>query len=219
MLTTLVLATVNAAGVTQSRIRTLRNVRAALPGVAIAGLQEVKNLRGPWSLRAQLSRRTMGVAQVTRTAATAGVAIVWDKSRVKAVKGSQRLRVGVVPGPHDDMLTRHLIAVDLVIEGRLIVTAIAGHRPPFRLRHLWPAYDRALADLVTKTRHPVILFTDNNSHAASRSVEQLLRPFARRIDMIMIERTPRLRARGQAFDLPATESDHRPVGLEVEVVR
>lgn len=211
-----VVATINAQGVSDPRRQTLANVREALPGVAIAGLQEVKNLRGDWSLRNQLSRRTMGVAQVTRTPATSGVAIVWDKSRVRAVKDSQRIALGVKPDGQQ-LLARYLLAVDLVIDGRLIVTAIDGHRPPVRDRELWPAYDATLARLVNQARHPVILFTDNNAAAMPRTLVGELRPHARRIDMICTD--PQLRIDGPAFDLPATKSDHRPVGLRIEVRR
>lgn len=207
-----VLATVNAQGVTDSRRQTLHNVQAALPGVAVAGLQEVKNLTRRWSLRDRLSRRTLGVAQVTDTPATAGVAIVWDRSRIRPVKGSQRIALGVEPHGQR-MLSRYLLAIDLVLDDCLIVTAIAAHRPKAEFRELWPAFDAALARMVRLARHPVIVFTDNNSTAMPSSVRGLLKPYARRIDMILLDQ--RLDALGQAFDLPRTGSDHRPVGLRL----
>lgn len=213
-MTYFVAATVNAQGVTDGRMQTLRNVRDALPGVALAGLQEVTPLRGDWSLRERLSRKTIGVLQKTRTKGTSGVALVWDKSRVRMIEGSDRIAVGTHP-EGVRMLTRYILAADFVIDGRLIVTAVVWHRPKWAYRHLWPAFDAACLALVEQARHPVIVFTDNNSRSIPTALRPVLRAFARRIDMVLLSQ--QLRAIGQAFDLPRTGSDHLPVGLRVAI--
>lgn len=209
-----VLATINAQGVTDSRMQTLRNVRDALPGVALAGLQEVKNLRGDWSLRERLSRRTIGVAQVTRTEATSGVALVWDKSRVRPVPGSRRIVLGASAVGHH-MLNRHLLAADFRIDRAITITGIVGHRPPARYRDLWPEYDAALAHLLADVEHPAVLFTDNNSVAVPHALASGYEVQRSGIDFIAVGDD--LTVLGDAFLLPKTGSDHRPVALKVRV--
>lgn len=214
-MTYIVCATINAQGVSDPKAVTLENVRDALPGVGLAGLQEVANLRRRWSLRNQLAHRTTGVYQVTDTAATAGVALVWDKSRVRVMR--RDIALGVKPWPGDDQRTRYLISADACIDESMFVTAIVGHRPKRALRHLWPAYDRALLETVLSARYPVILFTDNNAHELPRVLRSVLTPYARRIDLIALSEPLMTRGRAQAFDLPATRSDHSPVAIELEV--
>lgn len=213
----IVCATINAQGVSDPKRVTLENVTDALPGVALAGVQEVANLRRRWSLRNRLAHRTHGVYQDTSTAAKAGVALIWDKSRVKVLR--RDIDLGVRPWPGDDQRSRYLLQADVCIDACMFATVIVGHRPKDALAHLRPAYDDALRAAVKQARHAVILFTDNNDDELEPDLRKLLTPYVRgKRDLIALGKGLKPRAGHRvAFDLPATNSDHRPVGLMVQV--
>lgn len=219
-MTYIVCATINAAGVTSSPPVTAQNVTSIMAGIGIACVQEAKPLRGRWSLRRLFSRRTIGVHQVTDTAAEAGSAVVWDKSRCKP--GDRGITLGVKPQPGDDVLARYLVWIDLTVDRVLTLRAVAAHRPPWRERHLWPAFDRAVADLVNGSPHPVLIGTDNNSHQMPMTVRGLLVPYARGIDMFLVDelrglRVRRVDGRPTTYHLVNTPSDHWPVALDLLV--
>lgn len=208
------LASINAQGVQDPTPVTLENVRDALPGVTLAGCQEVGDLTGNWSLRNRLAKRTMGVHQAGDTYARAGCALVWDRSRVLVTRRS--VHVGVRPGRGDEMHTRYILDDDVCIDAQMFVTAIVAHRPPQRLDHLWDTFDENLAERVDAARHPVVLFMDQNSHRLPEPLRAQL--VAHTIEIDTIATSPGL-TRAEPFLLPATRSDHRPLALPVEVRR
>lgn len=215
----IVVATINAQGVTDTPTTTLANVRDALPGVGLAGLQEVGNLTHRWSLRNHLASRALGVIQDTSTKARAGVALVYAKSRVRLLR-RHPLQVGTHPDGAK-MLTRYILAVDACIDRTLFVTVIDAHRPPWRYRHLWPIFDAQVNRIVESARYPVIYLTDNNSPYLAPVLRDDLTAYGRGIDLIALGKglhtTRRNGRRTGAFLLPATRSDHRPVAIELQI--
>lgn len=199
------LATINAEGVTSGADRTLANTTAALPGVTIGLLQEVAPVR----LRDRLSP-FVGVHQDATREDKAGVALVWDRSRVRAAR--RRYQLGATPNGHR-MLRRWLCVADLTIDGHFTVTAFSGHRPPARYSDLWPEFDRAVDELVETARHPVIGGLDSNTRETlDLATFYGLQRRAIGIDVILASQTLDL---GPAMRLPATKSDHPPVGARL----
>lgn len=201
------LATINAEGVTSGPDRTLANTTAALPGVTIGFLQEVAPVR----LRDRLSPY-VGVHQDATRDDRAGVALVWDRSRVRASR--RRYLLGATPNGHR-MLRRWLCVADLTIDGHFTVTAFSGHRPPQRYRDLWPEFDRAVDQLVEDARHPLIGGIDSNTRETlDLATFYGLQRRAIGIDVILA--SPDLHV-GPAVRLPATKSDHPPVGSRLVI--
>lgn len=204
-------SSVNAQGVTKPPAVVLANVRATLPGVAIAGLQEVAPLReAKHTLRANLSGRIVGVHQNCATLATAGSAVVWDK-RVGDVRGR-----GVVllasPEPGDNMRRRYGAWVDLDIDGE-ILRYIAAHRP-LKSTGDQPEFDRNLALFIERTPHPWIVAMDANTPDLPPVLDRLGKWRHVGIDGFLVEQSITTR---RAFKLPDTPSDHRPIAMEVRL--
>lgn len=209
-------ATLNAQGVTDTPRLTLASIRATLPGVAIAGLQEVGNLVGPWSLRDHLARRRVGVAQDTSSLAKAGVAVVWDKAKATRMAPWRldKLCEGVTV--NGGMRDRYALSVDLALEagGGEFVTAISAHRPPRRFQQRWPEFDEELRRVIRAAAHPPILFMDANQTRAGVPWYGLVN-HQLGIDLVATHNS--LLTHGQPWRLEPTNSDHRAVALSVVV--
>lgn len=208
-------ATLNAQGVTDLPRLTLASVRATLPSVAVAGLQEVANLVRDWSLRDNLARRRVGVAQDTSSPAKAGVAVVWDKRKATRLGPWRvdKLCEGVAGAA--GMRSRYSISVDLGLAAGEMVTAISAHRPPPRCQHRWPDFDAELRRVIKGAPHPVILFMDANQRRGAGSTWYGLVNHQLGIDCVATHHT--LATAGGPWRLPATNSDHLAVAVFVVV--
>lgn len=177
------------------------NIAAIIPGAVITFGQEGKRVR----LRDRLTQ-LIGVQQGDSDA-KAGAFLLWDKHRCKVL--DRGFKLGVRPGPGEQMLPRFLSWADLQIDGALSVRAIAAHRPPHRYRDLWPAFDLELDELVDRSRLPSIVGIDTNTEHP--------RAFADRLDLLWTGH----KIDGFAYDpslelsparpLKSTRSDHRAV--------
>lgn len=203
-------ATLNAQGVTDAPRLSLASVRATLPGVAVAGLQEVGNLTGTWSLRDRLARRVVGVAQDTSTEAKAGVAVVWHKGKATRM-GPWRLHklCDGLPGA-EGMHDRYSISVDLALDAGELITAISAHRPPPRFQQRWPDFDAELRNVIRTAPHPPVLFMDAN---ASRATVPWYGLVNHQLGIDLVATHPNLATAGAAWLLAPTYSDHRAVAL------
>jgi hypothetical protein len=205
-------ATLNAQGVTDAPRLTLASVRATLPGVAVAGLQEVANLTRTWSLRDRLARRLVGVAQDTSSEARAGVAVVWSKAQATRM-GHHRMHklCDGLPGA-EGMRDRYAISVDLALEagGGEFISAISAHRPPPRFQQRWPDFDAELREVIRTAPHPPVLFMDAN---ASRATVPWYGLVNHQIGIDLVATHANLPTAGGAWLLAPTNSDHRAVAL------
>lgn len=212
-MTRLVVASINAQGVTDPAQAVLDSVRTPLAGVAIAGLQEVAPLRGPHQLRLALSGKTVGVHHDTRTGARAGSAVVWDKSRVTARGRGMALLARAEPG--DAMRDRYAAWVQLDLQGDdnrgISLLFVSCHRP-LRSTGDQPEFDGALAGFLRNAPVPWIVAGDWNTPRLPPVLDRLGSWKRAGIDGFLL--SPGLNS-GRAFRLPATRSDHRPIALEV----
>lgn len=203
---TVTLGTFNLAGVTQSSEKSTDNLLSALPAVDLAFMQEALKVK----VRKALSK-LLGVHQDLTSAATRGVAIAWDKQTVEK-DGRKRVTLGSrrAPGVRD----RHLIHVDVDLEDRLTVRAIAGHRP-LKSTGRQDEFDDTLRQLVDTSPHPVIVGIDCNDRDPDAWAKSLgLRWHGKGIDGFAV--TPGIKlvnVRRQK----ATGSDHRPVTAVLQV--
>lgn len=204
-----VVSTVNAQGVQKPADVVLDNVRRSLPGVTIAGLQEVAPLRAKaHRLRANLPGRLLGVHQSLHSPASAGSAVVWDKGRCTARRRGVELLA--IPEPGDALRRRSAAWVDLDVDGLGDLRFIAAHRPLLSTGDQ-PEFDRNLARFLQACPLPWIVAMDANA----RDLPVLARLGRWRhvgIDGFLVssQLVP-----GQVFRLPRTRSDHRPLALEV----
>lgn len=101
--------------------------------------------------------------QITKSDAQAGLAIIWNAEKAPRLSGPHYREL---VQPHGaEMLPRGIlwVVVDHPQWGPTVLAT--SHRPPFRYRFLWPAYDRALGDWVRARRQAVILLgMDTNTH-------------------------------------------------------
>lgn len=205
-----VVSTVNAQGVTDPADVVLDNVRTTLPGVTIAGLQEVAPLAGAMgirSLRRNLPGRLLGVHHALRTPATAGSAVVWDKSRVQLRRRGVELLAQ--PEPGDDLRPRYGAWVQVAVDDAPLLF-MAAHRP-LRSTGDQPEFDRNLSVFLEACPLPWIVAMDANA----RDLPVLARLGRWRhvgIDGFLVSRQL---VTGHVFRLPPTRSDHRPLALEV----
>ena len=160
-----------------------------------------------------------GVVQRLRTAGTAGVAVIYDRRQVKPA-GHHRdkprgLGYGwqVLTPAGRGILTRGVAWRDVRVRGRLVRLA-SVHRPPWRARALWPAFDRALDAWVAKSPIPVWMVGDFNTPFA-RTIRVRGRKRLVRIDGHFI--VGRLRFRGRPQALRKRSSDHRGIAALVHV--
>ena len=192
-----------------------RRVRARLEDAKRAPLamlcQETKNSR----LRDDLPAR-FGVTQFMDTAASAGVAVVWDTEQAAALEGPQHR--GWQPLVHPRgvrMETRGVVWQDVEVgrpgSGRVVRLA-AAHRPPARYSHLWPAFDRALRQWADRSPYPVLLGIDGNTDHLGDLRRRLGFRFVRgwRIDAVLAKGR-KLRPVSKAKRLPKGPSDHHPI--------
>lgn len=156
-----------------------------------------------------------GVAQVRRTAATAGVAVIYDRRQVQAV-GKVRHRV-LARGR--GLLPRGVTWVPVKLDG-VWVTLASTHRPPQRNRADWPEFDRNLRRWLRRRGNPVVLGMDTNvpgrPRRKRRELKRLARSYGMRVrgrslDAVFIN--GRLRFVGRAAKrYRRMRSDHHPVG-------
>lgn len=204
-----VVSTVNARGVTAPADVVLDNVRRTLPGVTIAGLQEVAPLRAEaHRLRAHLPGRLLGVHQALRSPASAGSAVVWDKTRCQVRRRGVELLA--TPEPGDALRRRSGAWVELDVDGLGPLLFMAAHRPLASTGDQ-PEFDANLARFLEACPLPWIVAMDANA----RDLPVLARLGRWRhvgIDGFLVSRQL---VPGQVFGLPRTRSDHRPLAMEV----
>lgn len=203
-----VVSTVNARGVTAPADVVLDNVRRTLPGVTIAGLQEVAPLRKMTGLRANLPERLIGVHHSTSPLARAGSAVVWDKTRCQLRRRGVELLA--TPEPGDALRRRYGAWVELDVDGLGPLLFMAAHRPLASTGDQ-PEFDANLARFIEACPLPWIVAMDANA----RDLPVLARLGRWRhvgIDGFLVSRQL---VPGQVFGLPRTRSDHRPLAMEV----
>lgn len=206
-------STVNAQGVTSSAPIVLRNVQTTLPGIALAGLQEVAPLRGPHTLRKSLPGRLVGVHHNTRTPALAGSAVVWDKTRVSVIDRGVELLA--TPEAGDDLRKRYGHWVMARVDQSNPFLFMAAHRP-LNSTGDQPEFDANLARFLEGYRAlvtPWIVAMDANARELPR-LRSLGRWRHAGIDGFLVDRRI---VTGAVFKLPNTPSDHWPVALEVRL--
>lgn len=200
------IVTVNA-DFTDGPERGLDNVQRVMPGSVITFVQESKRI----SFRENLTR-LIGVRQGDAPD-KANSTLLWDRSRVRMVDFNQSLAVDAHRGV--EMLPRWLKRLDCRVDDALPVSAIVGHRPPPRYKHLWPEFDDALEAEIYWAPFPVIVGLDTNSHAPAALARRFgLRWAGRGIDGFMY--SPKLRV-VRPRRLMRTHSDHRAVMATLEV--
>ena len=163
--------------------------------------------RGPLAARVPAG---YGVGQVLDTPATAGVAVAYDMAHATQVSPT---RHRVLAEPHGtDLLPRGVTWLRVLTDAGPLILG-AAHRQPERYRHLWPEFDRALAEWVAEREHPVILGMDANTRARGPLARRLgMRQAGRGIDGVFV--TAPLRV-GRARRLRRRTSDHHPVAVTV----
>ena len=205
---TFVVSSVNAQGVQKPPSVVLDNVRRTLPGVTIAGLQEVAPLRGDaHRLRRQLPGRLLGVHHPLHSLATAGSAVVWDKGRCELRRRGRVLLA--TPEPGDALRRRYGSWVELAVDGDPLLF-LSAHRPLSSTGDQ-PEFDRNLARFLLACPLPWIVAMDANGHDLP-VLARLGRWRHVGIDGFLVSRKL---SSGQVFRLPATRSDHRPLAMEV----
>lgn len=200
-----------------------KRLRARLEAAKRAPLavlcQETKNSR----LRDLLPAR-FGVRQYLETDAMAGVAVVWDTEQAHALEAAP----GEFKGPwnpngHHVLVHPNGVAMEArgvtwqdvevgkVGSGRIVRLA-AAHRPPGRYDHLWPEFDRALAEWAAASPYPVLLGMDANTLLIHALADRTGFPHARfhKIDCVL-GKGKGLRPVGKATALPKGRSDHNPI--------
>lgn len=192
-------------------------------------LSDVRHLartRRPLLLLTQESKRTdyrrilgdsWGVRQRLTDDSTAGVAVIWDRRRVKPVGDARdrppRLGGGyvplVVPNRGEDMLTRGVVWQDLeVVATGYRFRGYSTHRPPARHRHLWPRFDDHLEAFIAASPLPVLGGTDNNQAGGPDIDDSLARWHGVGIDGFTTSPGPRVVS---VYELDRRHSDHRAV--------
>lgn len=147
--------------------------------------------------------------QLTRTDHQAGLAIVWDAVTAPLVSGPY-YRVLVEPDGAA-MLKRGVlwIVVDHPSLGAVVLATT--HRPPWRFRHLWPAYDEALRKWAAGRGAALLLVgIDVNTRRLAAFASRVgLTVAGKGIDAVL--------ARGLQLRKPRRlkrrHSDHRPVAV------
>ena len=162
---------------------------------------------------------TWGVRQRMSNEATQGVMVAWSRELAYAVGSEVNMptRLGhgwlplVEPGPGNDVLTRGVIWQDVQIRGYGHKVRIAStHRPPFRDRDLWKAYDAALEAWLDASPIPVLLLTDANEAGGPDFDDEQWGWRGIGIDGAVSN----LRL-VSAYELSFLRSDHRPLSIAV----
>lgn len=178
------------------------------------GAQESKGI----DYRKRLGQQ-FGVRQRMDNDATAGVAVVWNRSLASAI-GSATDRPGqlgsgwlplVVPRRGDDMLTRGVAWQDLTLRAYYSPVRVASaHRPKKTLDHLWTQFDDQLEALVDASPIPVIVCMDANE-SGGPNIDGRWAGIG--IDGFLV--------RGlwvpSTYELAKARSDHRPLSAAVRL--
>lgn len=179
--------------------------------------------REPLALGAQESKMTdyrdrlddrWGVRQRMDDEASAGVAVIWDRTRVRSVGASKNqpslrghgYRPLVVPRHGEDMLTRGVVWQDLELRTGGVFRKASAHRPPARHRHLWPIFDDCLEGWLEASPIPVVLSMDDNQPGGPDLDDDHWKWRGIGIDGFTTDlRIP------SVYELDHRNSDHRPV--------
>ena len=161
-----------------------------------------------------------GVRQRMASPATAGVAVVWDRHRCRPVgiardnprRTGYGWQVLVEPRPREDLLARGVVWQDVRINGRVIRLA-STHRPAWRHRHHWAAYDQALDAWLAASPVPVVVMLDNNS-ARRPNLNSRWRWRGVGIDGVITDLPVR-----SVLQLARRRSDHAPVSVAIRIPR
>lgn len=171
-----------------------------------------------------------GVEQRMTTAATRGVALVYDRQQVRTVGTAvdQPRRIGrgyqqLTPAGHG-ILARGVVWQDVCVRGplgrRRRVRIASTHRHPKRARAMWPDFDDALRDWIRKSPIPVWLVLDANASVDQVELHGIFqeRRLWRGIDGHIITGPLRFALR-PARRLRWRTSDHRGVAALVRIPR
>lgn len=181
------------------------------------GIQEGKAT----DYRARVGSR-WGVRQRLALQATAGVAVLWDLDRARAVgvtkDNPKRTGHGwlplVSPRPGEDMLTRGVVWQDVrVLDAGRVVRLASTHRPPWRHRHHWREFDQGLDSWLALSPVPVVLMLDNNS-TRRPNLNARWRWHGAGIDGVLTDLPVR-----SVLQLHQRRSDHAPVSIAVRIPR
>lgn len=183
--------------------------RADVRAVQVVGWQECHHVNLTTALGA-----THGVHQVRELAnpGKAGVAVTWRKDAATLIAKGLALGHMAVEG----MMGRFLAWVVLEIDGRKHLV-ISGHRPPLRLKALWPAFDAnvdALIDRLRAEHKPdvVVVLLDSNQDPPTPLITRTgLAWHGVGIDGALVSGA----AVTNVHPLPLGDSDHRPVVMTV----
>lgn len=160
--------------------------------------------------------------------ARAGVAVLWDVTRARAigtgVDDPDRLGGGwleLTPAG-SGLLARGVAWQDVAVRlgplglfRRARVRVAAAHRPPQRDRHLWPLFDARLAAWCKDSPHRVVVFMDCNEAGGP---DQLVKAsglswYGVHFDGALTDLT----VPGPAVALDRGSSDHKPVSIPFEI--
>lgn len=191
---------------------------------AFGGAQETKRENVDRKVRLELGQH-YGIRQDRHTDAAAGVAVFWDRLLCRplgeaidrpAVYGRGWLEL---TRGESGLLARGVVWQDLVIRlgwvSRARVRVAAAHRPPHRFRHLWPVFDRKLADWCQESPLPVAVFMDANEHGGPTELARLSGLTWRGVGIDGV--LTNLKVPGQPVALPRMHSDHRAVAIPAEL--
>ena len=123
--------------------------------------------------------RDYGLRQRRTNSATRGVAVFWDRRRLKPVGSAvdQPARLGsgwrlLLSGKGNDLQDRGIVWQDVEVKGKQKRFRIAScHRPPKRDDHLWPRFDAALTAWIKASPVPVWVAMDANQPGGPPSVK------------------------------------------------
>ena len=147
----------------------------------------------------------------------AGSAVAWRLDRSKTTGGG--ITMGVDPGSQQ-MLARWIVWNDLVIDGGRTIRVASVHLPPMRYRSLYPTYARHIAEFANKSPYPLVIggdwnwLIDNNPGDLAGKTGMRFVGFG--IDGFLVERSLTIR---RVWEEPKRWSDHRGVGVEIEIRR
>lgn len=183
--------------------------RADVRAVQVAGWQECHHV-----VLATALGSAHGVHQVIDPAnpGKAGVAISWRKDAAALI--AKGLAVGHLAV--EGMMGRFLAWAVLEIDDRLHLV-ISGHRPPLRLKHLWPTFDANVDSLIDRLRAQyapdvvVVLLDANQAPPTPLITRTGLSWHGVGIDGALVAGAAVTNVR----QLPLGDSDHRPVAMTV----
>lgn len=145
----------------------------------------------------------------------AGSAIAWRTDRAMTTGGD--ITLGVDPDSQK-MLTRWIVWNDLVIDGGPKIRVASVHLPPMRFRELYPTFARHIVELVNRSPDPLVIGGDWNGQIAKDpgdlSRRTGMRFVGHGIDGFLV--SPGLSVR-RVWEEPKRNSDHRGVGVEIEI--